>query len=442
MAGAIVRTVDDTGFSSGATDLNLPVSDTERAPEVQHLLRSRRELPGSLSDGDGYALRWSGPALMGIVNVTPDSFSDGGTLPSVEAAVWHARGLAQDGALIVDVGGESTRPGAAPVDAGEERRRILPVIERLAEANDLIISVDTRRSEVARDALDAGAHLVNDVGGLGDQAMRTVCADAGAAAVVVHMLGEPGSMQQAPHYDDVVDEVEAFLTARAERAEADGVPSILIDPGWGFGKRDEHNLALLRALPRLSAGARPLLFGASRKASLGRFTGESDPARRDPGSYIVHLEAARLGAAMLRVHDVAGHRQALAVQRAIDTGTRAGRESDRIVLDGLAFHGYHGAFPEEARFGARFVVDVAMRLDLPDDDELARTVDYARIYDLVALEVTGTRYRLIEALASAIARRVLTHDRRIAEVTVRVHKPHAPLPGVVRDVVAEVVRRR
>lgn len=419
-----------------ATDVNQPSSGTE------HLLRSRRPIPGATPDRDGFVLRWRGPAWMGIVNLTPDSFSDGGRLAGVDEAVRYARRLVEDGAFVVDVGGESTRPGAVAVDPAEERRRILPLIERLVEAGDVIVSVDTRRPEVARAALEAGAHLVNDVGGLGDPAMRSVCADAGAAAVVMHMRGEPGSMQHAPGYDDVVGEVERFLTERAEQAEADGVPSVLIDPGWGFGKRDEDNLALLRALSRLCAGGRPLLFGASRKASLGRFAGVADPARRDPGSYVVHLEAARLGAAMLRVHDVAGHRQALAVQRAVEAGVRPRRERDRIVLDGLAFHGYHGAFPEEARFGARFVVDVEMRLDLPDEDELARTVDYARIYDLVAREVTGSRYRLIEALASAIARRVLAHDRRVAEATVRVHKPHAPLPGVVRDVVAEVVRRR
>lgn len=416
---------------------------------IEHELRAHRPMPGaSPSDDGGYVLRWSGPALVGVVNVTPDSFSDGGLTLDPDRAVEQAHRLVDEGALIVDVGGESTRPGATPVGPGEESRRVLPVIERLADAGRAVISVDTRHPEVARDALAAGAHIVNDVTGLGDPAMRSACAESGAPAIVMHMQGRPATMQDDPRYGDVVAEVERFLLERAERAEAEGVPTVVLDPGWGFGKRDEHNLALLRALPRLAASGRPVLLGASRKGTIGRWADESDPARRDPGSVVVHLEAARLGAALLRVHDVAGHRQALAVRAALDAGAAAAagtgdpRPHDRIVLEGLAFHGYHGVFPEEARFGARFVVDVEMRVDLPDADDLAETVDYAGVYDLVAREVTARRYRLIEALAAAIAARVLDHDARIVEATVRVHKPHAPLPGVVRDVVAEVVRRR
>ena len=420
----------------------------------EHRLRSRKPWPGSTErDGDHHLLRWSGSALMGIVNVTPDSFSDGGRLVEatgrsvdVAAAVDLAHRQIAAGARIVDVGGESTRPGAQPLDADEERRRILPVIERLADAGRAIVSVDTRRADVARDALAAGAHLVNDVGGLRDPAMRAVCAEAGVPAVAMHMRGEPRTMQDDPRYADVVTEVEAFLSEQASQAEAEGVPTVVIDPGWGFGKRDEHNLALLRALPRLVAGGRPVLLGASRKGTIGRMADEPDPRRRDPGSYVVHLEAARLGAALLRVHDVAGQRQALAVRAALDAHRSESAvppsSGDRIVLEGMAFHGYHGVFPEEARFGARFVVDVEMAVELPEADDLRETVDYAGIYDLVAREVTARRYRLIEALASAIAARVLDHDRRITAATVRVHKPHAPLPGVVRDVVAEVVRRR
>ena len=414
----------------------------------EHEIRSRRPLPGAEPDGTGgYRLRWSGPALMGVVNVTPDSFSDGGASLDPDHAVAAAERLVDDGATFVDVGGESTRPGADPTPPEVERRRILPVVERLVAAGRAVIGVDTRRAEVARDALAAGAHLINDVGGLGDPAMREVCAEAGVPAVAMHMRGEPRTMQDDPRYGDVVAEVEAFLLERAEAAEAAGVPSVLLDPGWGFGKRDEHNLALLRALPRLAASGRPVLIGASRKGTIGRWADEPDPARRDPGSHVVHLEAARLGAAVLRVHDVAGQRQALAVRAALDAGgsrvaVPPASSADRIVLEGMAFHGYHGVFPEEARFGARFVVDLELHVDLPEEDDLAATIDYARVYDLVAGEVTGRRYRLIEALASAIAARVLDLDARIGTVTVRVHKPHAPLPGVVRDVVAEVVRRR
>jgi dihydropteroate synthase len=405
-------------------------------------------MPGAEpDDAGGYLLCWSGPALMGVVNVTPDSFSDGGAALDPDRAVAAARRLVDDGATFVDVGGESTRPGAQPTPPEVERRRLLPVVERLAAAGRAVISVDTRRAEVARDALAAGAHLINDVAGLTDPAMLEVCAEAGVPAVAMHMRGEPRTMQDDPRYGDVVGEVEAFLLERAEAAEAAGVPSVLLDPGWGFGKRDEHNLALLRAVPRFAATGRPVLIGASRKGTIGRWADEPDPARRDPGTHVVHLEAARLGAAVLRVHDVAGQRQALAVRAALDAGRSAAAaspspSSDRIVLEGMAFHGYHGVFPEEARFGARFVVDLELHVGLPEEDDLAATIDYARVYDLVAGEVTGRRYRLIEALASAIAARVLDHDARIGTVTVRVHKPHAPLPGVVRDVVAEVVRRR
>lgn len=385
---------------------------------------------------------------MGIVNVTPDSFSDGGRYAGAAEAVAEARRQAAAGARIVDVGGESTRPGAEPVPVDDELRRVVPVIEALAGDEDLVVSVDTRRPEVARAALAAGAHLVNDVNGLRDREMRAVCAEVGVPAVAVHMRGTPRTMQDAPRYRDVVAEVEAFLNERAQEAEAAGVPSVAIDPGWGFGKRDEDNLALLRAIPRFAASGLPVLIGASRKGSIGRWGGESEPSRRDPGSYVVHLAAALAGAALLRVHDVDGHRQALAVQEALAVqgvpaaATLRPSGRDRIVLEGLAFHGYHGVFDEEARFGARFEVDVEMRVDLPASDELAATVDYARVYELVAREVTGTRYRLIEALANAISERVLSADARVHEVTVRVHKPHAPLPGVVRDVVAEVVRRR
>jgi dihydropteroate synthase len=409
--------------------------------EPEFRLSAHRPLPGAERHGERWTLRWRGPALMGVLNVTPDSFSDGGLHAGPDAALAAAEAMAAAGALFVDVGGESTRPGATPVEPDEERRRLLPVVEALAEADGIVISVDTRRPEVAREALSAGAHLVNDVGGLRDPAMRAVCAEAGAPAVAMHMRGEPATMQDDPVYDDVVREVDGFLRDRAEAAEAAGVPSVVVDPGWGFGKRDRDNLALLRGLPRLAAPGRPVLLGASRKGTLGRWTGERDPARRDPASLAVHLEAARLGAAILRVHDVAGHAQALAVRRALGP-TEATPAGDRIVLEGMSFHGYHGVFEEEARIGAPFLVDVELRLALSGEDVLARTVDYAQVYALVAEQVTGRRFRLIEALASAIAERALGIDPRVAEVTVRVHKPHAPLPGVVRDVVVEVVRDR
>ena len=406
-----------------------------------HQLHWRDAVPGAERDAQGYRRAWQGTALMAVLNVTPDSFSDGGVHAGVDAAVLAGRAAWEAGAMIVDVGGESTRPGATPVEPDEERTRILPVIERLAATGEGLISVDTRHAEVARDALAAGAHVVNDVTGLRDPAMRSVCAEAGVPAVVMHMLGEPATMQDDPHYDDVVHDVEAFLLNQAEAVLRDGVPSLLLDPGWGFGKRDAHNLALLHALPRLTAHGHPVLFGASRKGSIGRFSGEEVAAKRDPGSIALHLEAARRGAAMVRVHDVAGHAQAFAVQDAVEVA-RTDRASGRVALQGLRFHGRHGVFEAETRDGAPFVVDVTLTFPFPKRDDVERTIDYGAVQALVRSEVEDERYDLIETLTERIGVRILEAFPRVEELLVRVHKPEAPLPGVFDDVTAERTWRR
>ena len=255
---------------------------------------------------------------MGIVNVTPDSFSDGGR--GTQAALAHARQLRQDGALMLDIGGESTRPGAPPVDAATELDRVLPVIRGLA-GSGAVISVDTMKPEVAAAALGAGAHLINDVSGLRDPQMRAVCAERGAAACIMHMQGEPRSMQVAPHYDDVVAEVFGFLGTQAELALAAGVPGVLLDPGIGFGKTPQHNLALLRALPALTARAWPVLVGGSRKKFLAALSGEpqGQADSRDAASLALHLHAAGAGAALVRVHDVRSHVLALRVFSALES---------------------------------------------------------------------------------------------------------------------------
>lgn len=249
---------------------------------------------------------------MGIVNVTPDSFSDGGRFAGVDAAYAHARRLAAEGADVVDIGGESTRPGAASVSAEDEWRRVGPVLRRLAADADVIISVDTRRPEVAARALSAGAHLINDVSGLRDPAMVAVCADAKAPVIIMHMQGEPATMQDDPHYDDVVGEVSAWLHQQAAIAIEAGIPSVMVDPGIGFGKRLEHNLALLDAIDELGDHGRwPVLIGASRKRMLRDLYGIERPEDRDAVSVEVHCAAAARGAAMVRVHDVAAHVAAL-----------------------------------------------------------------------------------------------------------------------------------
>jgi dihydropteroate synthase len=282
----------------------------------EHSLRLSRPGPGTVPEQGRHLLRWSGPELVGILNLTPDSFSDGGELPTPEAALERARAMREAGVLILDLGGESTRPGAEPVAVGDELARVIPAVELLA-ADGHLISVDTRRAEVARAALAAGAHMINDVGSLRDPAMVAVLAEAAAPGVAMHMRGEPRTMQVDPHYDDVVAEVGASLHAAAERALAAGVPDVVIDPGIGFGKGFDHNLELLARLDELCGGPYPLMLGASRKRFLGRITGVERAGGRDPASVAVHLHGADRGAALLRVHDVAAHRQALDVWRAL-----------------------------------------------------------------------------------------------------------------------------
>lgn len=254
---------------------------------------------------------------MGILNVTPDSFSDGGRHTALKNALASAEAMQEAGALIIDIGGESTRPGAKPVPVDEELRRVLPVVEALADKG-MLLSVDTLKPEVARQALAAGAHLINDVSGLRDPRMVEICAQAGAAVCLMHMQGEPQTMQEAPQYSDVVAEVSDYLHRETERVLAAGVADVMPDFGLGFGKTLEHNLALVRALPKITrALGRPMLVGASRKGLIGRLIGEPVAAQRDAGSIALHLFAAQAGAAMVRVHDVAGHVQALRVAEAL-----------------------------------------------------------------------------------------------------------------------------
>ncbi len=248
----------------------------------------------------------AGPALMGIVNVTPDSFSDGGAHRDAGAAVAHGCRLRDEGAAIVDIGGESTRPGAEPVPSAAELRRVLPVVEGLVERG-VPVSVDTSKAEVARAALQAGAIAVNDVTALADPDMAGVVGEFGAGVVLMHMRGEPRTMQDAPRYDDVVTEVREYLLARAEAAEAAGIrrESICLDPGIGFGKTVDHNLELLRGLSELVATGFPVLVGASRKSFLERLLGDLDEQGRDEATAVVTAWCAAAGVAVARVHDVA-----------------------------------------------------------------------------------------------------------------------------------------
>jgi len=263
--------------------------------------------------------RFPRPSVMGVVNVTPDSFSDGGVHLDPAVAIAAARQMLADGAALVDVGGESTRPGSEGVTADEELRRIVPVLEGLA--GDAPVSIDTAKADVACRALELGAELVNDVTALrGDPELAGVVANAEAYLCLMHMQGEPRTMQRDPHYDDVASEVTAFLEERLAFAIAQGIPEerICLDPGIGFGKTTQQNFELLRRLDVLLALGRPVLIGFSRKSSLGRIVGDPG-AKTGPlsASVAAAVAAYERGASILRVHDVREHVEALAVARAV-----------------------------------------------------------------------------------------------------------------------------
>jgi dihydropteroate synthase len=270
-------------------------------------------------DCAGRVVRLDRPRVMGIVNATPDSFSDGGAHATAEAAVAHGLRLAGEGADILDVGGESTRPGAADVPLEEELRRVLPVIERLVRETALPVSIDTSKPEVMRAAVGAGAGMVNDVYALRREGALDAAAALGVPVVLAHMLGEPRSMQDDPRYDDVVAEVHRFLAERIFAAEMAGIAkrNIVVDPGFGFGKTRGHNLLLLAQLERFAELGVPVLAGLSRKRTIGELTGRDDPRERVHGSVAAAVIAAQRGARLLRVHDVAATVDALAVWNAV-----------------------------------------------------------------------------------------------------------------------------
>jgi dihydropteroate synthase len=257
------------------------------------------------------------PRIMAIVNVTPDSFSDGGERLEPAQAIDDGLRFVSEGADIVDIGGESTRPGSRPIDADEELQRVLPVVVGLTKRG-VVVSIDTRRAVVARACLDAGARIVNDVSALQDDpALMALIAERGAPVVLMHRQGRAEEKYVVPPYANVVEEVRQFLVQRAEACQAAGIARerIALDPGLGFGKSVQENVDLVAGAGRLAEAGYPVLIGASRKSFIGRLTGIAEPRQRDPASIWLAVEAARRGAAFVRVHDVAGTRQALAVSR-------------------------------------------------------------------------------------------------------------------------------
>ncbi|GLQ99656.1 dihydropteroate synthase [Dyella mobilis] len=270
------------------------------------------------------------PRVVGIVNVTPDSFSDGGQFADTDAAVKHGLRLAEEGADMLDIGGESTRPGASDVSVEDELKRVIPVIEQLAARTSLPIAIDTSKPEVMRAAVAAGAGMINDIYALRRDGALDAAAELRVPVCLMHVQGEPRTMQDAPHYDDVVGEVHRFLTDRLFACELAGIDrrKVMVDPGFGFGKDLEHNLALLRRLERFSGLGSGIYAGLSRKSMIGTLTGRKHPAERDAGSVAAALIAVQRGAQMVRVHDVAATVDALKVWHAVQSGDKPDRRDE------------------------------------------------------------------------------------------------------------------
>ena len=308
----------DISYTMSAAGLRAWAADGAADGAFAALL-DRHEAPRAALAG----LTLDRPRIMGIVNVTPDSFSDGGRLGSTEAAIAHALQLAADGADILDVGGESTRPGAQAITVDEELRRVIPVIEGLAGKTAALISVDTRKAEVMRRALAAGAHIINDVAALTyEPACMEVAAASGAPIVLMHAQGDPRTMQAAPRYDDCLLDICDWLADRIDACAAAGIDRarLIVDPGIGFGKTLDHNLELLAGLSLFHGLGVPVLLGASRKSFIGALTGVKVASERVAGSVAAAIHGATQGVQILRVHDVAETRQALAVWEAMQRG--------------------------------------------------------------------------------------------------------------------------
>ena len=404
--------------------------------------------------------------VVGVLNVTPDSFSDGGRYLERDRAVEHGLRLRAHGADLVDVGGESTRPGAHRIDARTEIARVVPVLAELT-AEGVPCSIDTTRAAVAEAALEAGARVVNDVsGGQADPAMARLVASAGVPWVLMHWRGHSASMDRLASYQDVVGEVRAELAARVDAAVLAGVDpaALVLDPGLGFAKTAAHNWALLRELDVLTGLGFPLLVGASRKRFLGALLADTDGAARAPdgretATAAVSALVAAAGVWGVRVHDVRASLDAVAVAtawaepsaarpacRAEPSAPRPARraETDRIRLTGLRVFGRHGVAPRERRDGQEFVVDVTVWLDLDRaavTDDLADTLDYGALATRAAAVVGGEPCDLIETLAARIVDDVMRDERaHAAEVTV--HKPTAPIPLDFADVAVTAHRTR
>lgn len=390
------------------------------------------------------------PLVFGVLNVTPDSFSDGGEHFGTEQAIAHGLSMHDQGADVIDVGGESTRPGATRIDEVDERQRVLPVIRALHAAG-VPTSVDTMRASTAREAIDAGSCIVNDVsGGLADPDMLATVADLDVPLILMHWRGHSDRMNALAVYGDVVVDVVAELQVRVMAALEAGVrrDRIAVDPGLGFAKEADHNWDLLGRLNELMVMGFPVMVGASRKRFLGSLLADDqgEPrslAGRDLATVAVSGLAAAAGAWAVRVHDVAGSADAVLVGRAWRRQARHAADSprDEIHLKGVRGIGYHGVFEHERREGQEFVVDLVVHLPsrlAATSDLLEDTVDYGVISQRVHELITGEPVDLIETLAERIASAVLSLG--VVRVEVTVHKPQAPIPVPFTDAAIRIAR--
>ena len=391
------------------------------------------------------------PLVMGVLNVTPDSFSDGGSFHAPEAAVQHARRMAAEGADLIDIGAESTRPGAEPVVLSEELARLLPVIEGIGRLDlGVPLSVDTAKPEAADRALAAGAHMINDISG-GGEAMLEVAARHGAPVIAMHMQGEPRTMQREPRYDDVVAEIRNYLAERVAAGRRHGV-DVLVDPGIGFGKTLEHNLDLLANLDELQQIGAPVVLGVSRKSFLDRLLGGVRVEERLSGTLAVNAWAAALGTAdVLRVHNVEPHRQLAESIGALRLRRDRWTTRRRVLARGIVCRSRIGVTSEERAEPQELLVDIDVTLTAGargTRDDLAETVDYAELAAIAQTVAARDEVRLVETLAERIAASVgretsraaggSTLRRRIESLRVRVTKPGAARELGAAEVGAEV----
>ncbi|QNN64034.1 dihydropteroate synthase [Leucobacter denitrificans] len=397
---------------------------------------------------------------MGVLNITEDSFSDGGKYLGTEAALEQAQRLVSEGATIIDVGGESTRPGAIPVPREVELARVVPVIETLA-ADGIAVSIDTFHAETAAAAVRAGARYINDVsGGLHDPQMLSVAAEASRDAQVTYIAGHwrgiPDLAHTRSHYDDVVTDVRSALGDIAAAALAAGVErsKLILDPGLGFDKTGEQCWEILRRLDELQSLGYPVLIGASRKRMISEALAGvvgATPESRDLATSVVSALAARAGAWGVRVHDVAATSAALAIERAWQGESIAATSTtvpawgqDHIRLTGLEVFAHHGVFDFEREQGQKFLVDADVQVDLraaSANDDLASTVHYGELAEAIVAAVSNDPVDLIETVAERVAEVALSFSA-VTEARVTIHKPDAPIEAEFADVSVTVVRHR